>query len=58
MLFDRDGCEAKVLRAFDGTVECLDEWFATIRPGFEAEGVFDRNFSFVQRRWHETAPRE
>jgi hypothetical protein len=58
MLFDRDGGEAKVLRAFDGTVECLDEWFGTIRQGFKAEGVFERNFSFVQMRWHQTQPRE
>jgi hypothetical protein len=58
MLFDRDGGEARMLRAFDGTVDCLDEWFGTIRPGFEAQGAFDRSFSFIQRRWHETGPRE
>jgi len=56
-LFDPAGQPVRELGAFDGTVECLDRWVAAIRPGFQARGVFDRNFSYIQMRWYQTRPK-
>ncbi len=57
-LFDRDGNADRLLPTWDLTVERLDVWFSSIRPGFVATGVYDRSFSFIQKRWHETEPSE
>lgn len=55
-LFGPDGKIVRGLPPHDGTVERVEEWCATIRPGFKVEGVFDRSMSYVQMRDHQTRP--
>lgn len=42
-----------LLLPWDNTIERLEEWIDKIHHGFKFEGIWNREVSYVQKKWHE-----